>query len=239
MLPLFIGCGNDTKKETASEKKKLYEAVSNNKDTSLTVQDKIKIENINVGFDVPITFASTNNIAIPLILNEKYFDKGMQINEFYDILVISPTDSFGKLVFKEPGIIKKITTFDKRVMIDIEDGNYEDEKKPFSKDFNSLLFIEKQSSSKNNKGNIVLFVYDLSQNLLKKLSPDNYNLVKWYPLDGRSTIIMTCQFDDNNDGKYNSMDDERIFVADFKKGSSAVEKKIDINKLKELKRILK
>jgi hypothetical protein len=49
---------------------------------------------------------------------------------------------------------------------------------------------------------------------------------------------MTCQCDDNIDGKYDGKDDERIFLADVRKGSSSLEKKIDLLKLKKIKKTL-
>ncbi len=231
LLPLFIGCGHDTNKNNSIEEKNLVRDVSNNKDTSMSFRDKIKFENIDVGYSEPIAFASTNNIAIPLMLREKYIEKSETENHFYNIIVFSPSDSIGKLVFQESSIITKITTFEKSIVVnDYKHYYYEENNKLFSEIFNSLLFIEKKVNEFN-----VLYVYDLNHDILKQLSPYNYNLVSWYPLNGKTLIIMNCQLDDNNNGYFDKKDNERIFTIDFKNGVSSIEKKINISALKEIK----
>ncbi len=238
LLPIFVRCNNEKKNDSPSGMQKLYDAVKKNTDTTLTVDDKQIIENIKVGFDDPIAFTSTNNTAIPLILNQKFVDKGILENRYYNIIVISPYDTAGIMVFDTSGVIRKIKTFEKRIEINMDNDYYENDERIYSKDFNSLIFIEKQEFGTKGKGNFVLYVYDLKNKQLKQLSPSGFNLVKWFPLDGKSSIIMTCQCDDNIDGKYDGKDDERIFLADVRKGSSSLEKKIDLLKLKKIKKTL-
>lgn len=225
----------EVKPLTASEK--LAKAVAENKD-SLALLEKIKIENTTVGFDMPIAFASTKNIAIPLLFDQDV-DKGVSETTYYNLLVISPGDSLGRLVFAQSDVIESITTFEKRKQIDVEDFYYDEDERMFSDDFNSMLFLVMRKATGEYKPYKVLYAYNLANEQLSQLSPDNYNLESWYPIDGTSTLVINCQSDDNRDNRFDIKDDSKIFLADFKKGASSIEMKVDTYKLKEIKKTLK
>jgi hypothetical protein len=232
-LPLLIACKREPGQGAVTENREQNKSVAGNQDSTLTIEERIKKENIRIEFDRPIAFASTNNIAIPLIFGQKYLDKGLVENEYYNILVLTPEKPEGELVFEKSSLIRKIVTLETRAEIDVGNDYYDSEEKVYSKEFNSLLFIEKVSPDSVNGGEVLLYVYDLQQMKLFQLSPDHYDLVSWYPVDGKSTVIVSCMTDNYRDGHYDWRDDVKIFMTDIKSGVIS-EKKFDEDKLKRM-----
>ena len=227
-----MGCNNQNKRNL-NKKERLIEAYKNNSDSTLSESNKYYIENTKIEFGQPISFKSTKNIAIPIILEQKYVDKGMPYNSYFNIAIIDTSNSVKKMLFEYSVIIDNILTFEKQTDYDGE-YYYEDDERIFSKEYNSLIFFDLWKYNNRKKDYKRFCVYDLENDKLKQLSPDSCNVTSWNIFDNQSKILIHFQFDSDKNGKFDNNDDENMILVNPRKDINSKEL-FDLQKLKKIK----
>lgn len=174
--------------------------------------EKKRFENLNISEGKPIAFRSCNAIAIPLVPEERYQDKGERIPSYFNIAVLGADASRASLVFDKPVYIDHICIFEYGIAEDGKQRYHKDEDEGYSTHFNSLIFMELYNYTDFKKGKRKLLVYDLKNDKLTQLSPDSADLQKWYVFNGSSRILMYCNFGTED------TPDENILFSDFRSG---------------------
>lgn len=238
VLAFFSACNPSADEKSKGELSIKKTNVSDNKNLVIEEDDSDMLP-----FGRPIAFASTNNIAVPIILLVKSQEKDESDTCYMNIAVMNDGNSQARMVFDQPQIIKSITTFEKRV----EKGQYEfdeDEEKSVAitpKTISSLLFIDQVSCAECDGALQKLFVYNLKYNVLKQLSPDSLSVSSWFMLKENGKVVMKCIADNNKDGEFSEDEEEVVFVSDFNKpNSKPIRMGFDVAKLKKQRtRLLK
>lgn len=232
-ITLFVACNPNDIVKNKGELKTKNNIVNDEIDSN-------EIESDNLIFDQPIAFASTNNIAIPLILLVKPQEKYDSDTYYMNIAVINDGSSEAKMVFNQSQIIESIRTFEKRIDGSVEE--YDDNHATSAtKTVNSLLFIEQVNCAECDGAHKKLFVYNLKSNVLKQLSPEDFSVSNWHIIKENAKVVMNCIVDANKDGEYTEDEEEVVFVCDFLKANSTpIKMGIDVEKLKKQRtRLLK
>lgn len=238
VLAFFSACNpaGDVKSKTELSSKKTN--ASDNKDVIIEEDDSDMLP-----FGRPIAFASTNNIAIPIILLVRPQEKNESETYYMNIAVMNDENSEARKVFDQSQIIKSITTFEKRVEKEDYEFDNEEEKSVAGtpKTINSLLFIDQVSCAECDGAFQKLYVYNLRVNVLKQLSPDGFSVSSWYMLKENGKVVMKCIADNNKDGEFSEDEEEVMFVSDFNKpDSKPIRMGVDVDKLKKQRtRLLK
>ncbi|MCD4794881.1 MAG: hypothetical protein K8R54_16725 [Bacteroidales bacterium] len=228
----IFSCNNQENKNL-NNREELIEAVNENTDPSLTESSKYYLENTKIEFDDPIAFKSTKNIAILVILEQKYIDKGIPNNSYFNIAIIDTSYTVVKLLFEESVIIDNVFTLEKQ--LEFDDYYYlEEDQKKYSKEYNSLIFFDLWHYKNRKKDYKRFFVYDLKNDNLKQLSPDNCNVISYNIFDNESKILIHYNFDSNKNGKFDEKDDENMVLLNpFK--DIITKELFDLDRLKKIK----
>ncbi len=232
IICIFYGC-KDKKDQNLKNREGLNEAYKNNSDSTLSESSKYYYENTKIEFGQPIAFKSTNNIAIPIILEQKYVDKGMPKHSYFNIAIVNTSNVVTKLLFEHSVIIDNVLTFERQTDFD-DVYYYDDDQRTFSKEYNSLIFFELWKYENRKKDNKRLFVYDLENDKLNQLSPEHCNVTNWNIFDNQSKILIHYQFDSNNNGVFDERDDENMVMVNLKDTIKSKEL-FDLEKLKKIK----
>lgn len=226
---IFLGCNQ-------GDREGLDRAVANNTDSTLSKETKYYLENTKIEFGSPITFDSIDNILIPIIFDQKYTDKRMPKQSFFNIALIDSTDRVKKLLFEESVVIEGIKT-----LTYTSSGKFYEAREYVEKNIsnfayvdNYLLLLNVWKYKDRKKDYRRLFVYDVKNDRLQQLSPEDGNVTDFHIFDKQSKILITYQFDSDKNDIFNEKDDENMVIVDPK--SKPVHQPLfDLDKLKEIK----
>lgn len=232
LIVSLFSCKYEQNKQL-NDKKALIDAVGDNKDSSLSKQSKYYLENTKIEFDDPIAFKSTRNIAVPVILEQKYVDKLMPNNSYFNIAIIDTSNTVVKLLFEESVIIDNVFTLEEKFEFT---GTYyeEEDKKKYSEDYNSLIFFDLWYYKNRNRDYKRFCVYDLKNDVLNQLSPDNCNVISYNIFENEPKIFIHYNFDSNKNGKFDKTDDENMVLVNPLIGLQSPGL-FDLEKLKKIK----
>ncbi|MBK7128406.1 MAG: hypothetical protein IPM74_00290 [Crocinitomicaceae bacterium] len=242
---VLLACNNQNKTTSGSDN--LDEMVERNTDTSLSEKEKYEYENLQIQFDKPIHFASTKNVALPLIYEEIERDKLDYEFVHFNIAVLTDTSTKPMLIFESPVEIITIETVERSITNDLETFNYSDDYYYENDEddvqqnssivhpaFNSLLFIQVKKPTNNNYTCTTLYLYDLKILQLYQLTEDGTDFISWKSIHNDSKIIITYHIDNNHDNELNDKDDQNMCIYDLK--THALSAPIfDIEMLREMK----
>lgn len=233
VLLFAVSCTNQ-KKKNLTNREGLNQAFSLNEDTSLTESGKYFFENTKIEFGNPISFNSTQNIAIPIILEQKYVDKGIPRRSYFNIAIVDTSNTIKKMLFEESVIIDNLLTLEKQT--DFQNlYNYDDEEfRVYSERYNSLIFFDLWMYKNRKRDYNRFFVYNLEKDELHQLSPDNCNVTGWNIFDNQSKIMIQYQFDSDQNGKFEKTDDENMIIIDPNSPQKSTGL-FDLEKLKKIK----
>lgn len=243
---VLIACNNQNK--TTSDSDKLDEMVERNTDTSLSEKEKYEYENLQIQFDKPIHFASTKNVALPLIYEEIERDKLDYEFVHFNIAVLTDTSTKPMLIFETPVEIITIETVERSITNDLKIFNYSDDYYQYDDDennnqhssqvahpaFNSLLFIQVKKPTNNSYTCTTLYLYDLQNLHLYQLTEDGTDFISWKSIHNDSKIMITYHIDNNHDNELNDKDDENMCIYDLKTHALSAPV-FDLEKLREMK----
>lgn len=248
ILLFFANCNNPV--TINQQRKELEEAVKKNGDTTLSEDARYYFENLKVEFSTPISFSTAENIAIPILLKESYVDKGVSDYSYYNIAIVDKSNQVKRFLFDNSVIIQKVKIFQEKTIRDginsregdYDDGYYEEETRQNEKiekqwteeHFENLIFFTAAVYQNRSAGNQRLYVYDLKNDILRPLSPENAHVKNWNYFKGKDEIIIYFQYDDNNDKVYNLKDDENLLLVNPFTGEIN-EPLFDMLQLKKLK----
>lgn len=207
----LLACQNQSDNRL-NDKHGLDKAVLVNPDSSLTESGKFYYENTKIQFGKPISFESTENIAIPIILEQKYVDKGMPKHSYFNIAVIDTSNQVQKLLFKETVVIDNIQTFENQNNYNEIYDYDEDYRRDFSDDYNALIFFDLWKYKERKRGYKRFYVYNLEKDELRQLSLENTNVTDWHLFNNQSKILIKYQFDSDNNGFFDKKDDENMIL---------------------------
>jgi len=235
---LFFLCSCYEKPEEKPDKSRqeLEDAVNKNKD-SIDRNTKYYIENTRISFGTPICLKSTENMAIPIILDEIYMDKEMNQYSYFNIAVVDSTNYMKKLLFDESVVIEDIKVFEDRkeyVYNEYSEEYSDGDERQYSGHYNSQVFFYIYKFKNRKTDYRRLFVYNLKTDKLTQLSPEKGNVQSWKAFNNHSKVLIYYKFDGNKDGKYDEKDDENLIMVDpndFKKTAPL----FDLVKLKDIK----
>ena len=228
----ILGCQNQSNNRL-NDRKGLNEAVLNNPDSSLNESGRYYYENTKIQFGEPISFNSTANIAIPIILEQKYVDKGMPKHSYFNIAIIDKDNQVKKLLFQSSVVIDNILTFERQNDFD-DIYNYYEDYQDFSEDYNSLIFFDLWKFKDRKKDYKRLFVYNLKTDELRQLSPENSNVTGWNIFNNQSRMLIHYQFDSDKNGIFDKKDDENMLFVN-PNDSTEYDELFDLEVLKKIK----
>jgi hypothetical protein len=220
-LCILISCNNhpDSNNQTSNtdyEEDELEIAVANNSDTTLNEADKYKWENTKIEFGTPIVLRSTENVAIPIILENTYRGKMADEYNYFNIAIIDGSNQFKKFLFDESVVIQTMSTLESEMQ---EFGEYyydgDDAEAEVPELYKSLILMR---VSKYVDGEISsaerLFVYNLEEDMLTQLTPDAYDVRSWRVYRDVSKIIIRVAPDTNKNNEFDNNDRENIIIVD-------------------------
>lgn len=223
---IIIGCSTNEQKD--SKEDNLDEMAQRNNDSSLTIEEKYEFENLQIRFDRPIKFASTKNIAIPIIYEEIERDKMDYERTHFNVAVLSDTGSTPLLIFNDPVEISHIETIERRLLTRLETYDYNDDYYYNEDDedevvnlldinpvFESLIFITVKRYCNPEYDCKVLYIYDLKNLKLYQLNDDQSDFISWTSINDDSKIMVKYHIDNNHDNKLDDKDDENFMIYDL------------------------
>jgi hypothetical protein len=228
-LFLFTACNSGTVLQQPKEDN-LDEMASRNTDSDLSTQEKYEYENLQIQFDDPINFASTKNVAIPIIYEEIERDKMDYDRIHFNIAILTDTTSEPFLIFPNPVEITSIETverqitykvethdFDSDYYYDDEDDNNEGPQEEYTHPaFNSLLFIKVKTPCSNEYSCTILYLYDLKNLKLYQLNEDGTDFISWESINNEAKIMVKYHVDNNHDNQLDDKDDQNMQLYDLK-----------------------
>lgn len=243
-LLLLFGCAQkDPSPKPPAEKVALAEAVNSNNDSTLALKDKAKFENIQFQMSEAILLGSSNNIAIPVLLEERYVGKGFPDHSYVNIAVILDQQPQAKLLFHETMIIRRIQVYEPKVdRVLTQDQFYQEDesdsiyKHIWARQFEGLLFFEACRFQNKKCDYQRLYCYDLKNDHMRQLSPENVSVVEYRFFKGTSRVIITCSMDSNQDGIFEENEDQNMSIVDFRSESSQATLLLPLDSLKQFKR---
>ncbi len=234
LLLIFVACNSVPPVQTPVEDN-LDELVDRNEDTALTVQEKYETENLKIEFENPIVFASTENIAIPIIYDETERDKMDYVRTYFNVAIITKNSENPQMAFPEPVNISEITTVENRIMgfaDDYENYSLQDsENSPYA----SLIFMDVQEPYGKNSNRTRLFIYNLQSLALTEVSSKGYHVSSWRILNELGQLFLTIQKDSNQDGEIDDKDDSNISIYTIGQSQTQMEPIFDLERLKKMK----
>jgi hypothetical protein len=241
---LFLSC---SKQQPAppidSNKKALAEATIANDDSTLNLKDKAQFENIQIKASEPIAMASSNNVAVPILLEERYEDKGFPDHSFVNISIVLENESKAKLLFHQTMVIKHIQVFEPQVESVVTRDNFypPDESdsiynRTWPREFEGLIFFEACRFQNKKCDYQRLYCYDLKNDRLRQLSPENADVMEYRFFKGTSRVLITYSLDNNQDGVFGELEDQNISLVDFRSTTSQATLLLPLDSLKEFKR---
>lgn len=239
---IIFSC-NEEKIIKEKKNKDIHEIVSENKDTSLTVKDKYLVENLRINYEDHIENENSNFLIIPIILEEKYYDKGIPDYDYSNLLFYNPyTNETNLLINDSIDIISGFNIYQKPNKIKTDDYDYDyyhstvryANKGEFAKKY---VFIEiipwktkkelktlmgngksyetmKKAYSASCQKN--LYLTDLNGKNLIQVTPAKTRIINWKIVKKSHFIIAELLEDSNNDNKFDSKDKHVLFKIDLK-----------------------
>lgn len=231
---LLVACDTEEVKQTPVEDN-LDELVNRNDDTTLTIQEKYETENLRIEFEYPIVFASTENIAIPIIYDETSRDKMSFDRTYFNIAVIVPNSKDPVMVFNDPVNIIKVGNVEPKTFN--HTNNYQSNLFQYSEEspYRSMLFIEVENTIGKSSKRKSLFIYNLRTLKLDTVTPEDLHLNEWHVLNNKGEIYMKMQTDSNEDGEINEQDDENIFIYNVSQPDQKIRPIFNLEILKKMK----
>jgi hypothetical protein len=227
IVPLILtACNSGSPAEKPAEDN-LDEMALRNTDSSLTTQEKYEYENLQIQFDNPINFASTKNVALPIIYEEIERDKMDYDRIHFNIAVLTDTSSIPFMIFSNPVEITSIETVERQLAkaetYDYDNDYYYDEdddntgvsKKTTHPAFNSLLFIKVKTACSKDYSCTILYLYDLQNLKLYQLNEDGTDFISWESINNEAKIMVKYHLDNNHDNKLDDKDDHNIQIYDL------------------------
>ena len=233
ILLFFYSCNNDKK----SELEQLVE--SNGTDSSKT--DKYLIENLRIDYSKVIQPKGGENVIIPIVLEERYYEKGLSSYDYSNLIFYNHKNSTNNFLFNDSvDIIKKINYFTKGR--DEEDdnayqydhsfelkGNYNKvvydylfleiapwkTKKELKEEKKDLGSYKKMRVSYEEMGSKSLSIINLKGDSLIHITPPNTRLINWEILENSSILMAKVMYDSNGDKLFNKKDEIRLLRVDI------------------------
>jgi hypothetical protein len=227
----FLGCAKEKQqpsKPIDPKRKQLAEAVATNPDSSLDLKEKARLENLRIEIGEAISFPCTKNIAIPLLLEENFIDKELY-QSFFNIAILRPGEELADLLFDESVFVENIETYGAQTegmstwsnfqTYGIEHFKEEAENYEWKwpAEFEGLIFFELYRFKGKERDYKRLLCYDLKNDALRQLSPENAHVVNHRFFKGSSQVLITSRLDSDHNGKFENLDDQNISLVDFRR----------------------
>jgi uncharacterized protein YdbL (DUF1318 family) len=236
-LFIFIGCQSDE----VSELEKLVE----NNNSNETQTNKTLIENLRISYNETIEPENSNVAVIPIILEEKYREKGISNYNYSNILFHNANTGENNFLFQDSiDFISTIRYFTPPSKDKNEEEVYESDIHHYgtfgNQAYGHLFYIIKPWKTKKElkeingdkdfsyrklksgwteTGPSTLYMSDFDGKNLVALSPSNGRVIDWIILRKTNFILAKVLMDSNNDQKFNKKDDIKLIRIDLTKPS--------------------
>lgn len=215
------------------------QVAQNNSDS--TQMQKILIENLRITYKEPVEPKNYPITIIPIILEEKYYEKGISNYNYSNILFYNHTTQENNFLLKDSiDIITSMKYFEKPPLKKAEINEYSEqplrygtfgeeaykhvfyEIKPWKtkKELEEITNNQSYSYSKLKRGYeetgpSVLYISDFKGNQLTPLTPADARLISWRILYNSNIILAEILLDSNKDKIYNQKDNKQLLRIDL------------------------
>ena len=230
-LFLLFSCQVSTDKNLETLRQKVEE----NTDSTITLKDKILIENFNLRFGHVTQSKTSDYWIIPMILEEKYFEKGMDRYDYANYVFYNPKTKKKHLLLKDS--IDLISNFR---LIDFEDLFSHDREHEMTRKGEIILFelvewktnaqIEEimgisKEEAKKRRFDLrdryykycpkVLFMCDVDGQNIIQLTASQSRLESYSRMDNSYILLVNIREDDDKSGLITSKENNKHLIVDM------------------------